>query len=314
MTSGTLIFMFPGQSSRHTSMIEEVVSEWPQATKFIAQASEVLGRNLATFYQSDNRTMFARNRDVQIGVFLANYLHMKRLEQSGIVARWSLGLSLGEYNHLVHIGALRFEAALKLLDRRGMLFDRGPRGVMTSVFPVEAEVVESQIAALGLGERVVVGLYNTPRQQVLSGERNAVGRVVTALEEETLIQAVEIESNIPIHSPVFAVVADRFAAVLAQTPVTPGQRPYVPNVKGSPIAGATPDQIRSSLAAHVSHPVRWRLSVERLATDLPDSEFIEVGPGAVLYNLLGSGWMPGRRSRSNARWDSRTCRSALTAD
>jgi [acyl-carrier-protein] S-malonyltransferase len=314
MTSGTVIFMFPGQSSRHPKMIENILREWPQAAKFVAQASDVLGRDLASFYQPDNRAMFARNQDVQIGVFLANYLHMKRLEQSGVVARWSLGLSLGEYNHLVHIGALSFDVALKLLDQRGMLFDQGATGVMTSVFPVEANVLETQIAALGLGERVVIGVYNTPRQHVLSGERGAVTRVVAALEEETLIQAVEIESNIPIHSPVFALVAERFADVLTQAHFMPTQRPYVPNVKGSPIAGATPDQIRGSLAAHVSQPVRWRFSVERLAADLPDSEFVEVGPGAVLYNSFGRGWMPGRRSKSDISRDSRVCSSALTAD
>jgi len=101
-----LAWIFPGQNSRYPSMLEKLVARDRESVQWIERASDVLGRDLARHYRSDNDGIFARNRDVQIGVFLANHLHWQSLERAGLRAGCSAGLSLGEYNHLVHIGAL----------------------------------------------------------------------------------------------------------------------------------------------------------------------------------------------------------------
>jgi [acyl-carrier-protein] S-malonyltransferase len=299
VAASSLIFMFPGQSSRHPDMIEKVTREWPRSGAIVAHASDVLGRDLESQFRSDNPDIFVRNRDVQVGVFLANHIYMKRLEHAGVVARWSLGLSLGEYNHLVHAGALTFEDALALIDERGRLFDRGPPGVMASMFPIEPHIIERKIAELGIVGRVVISLYNAPRQQVVSGDRDAVTRLVAALDAETLVEVAEIEPNIPMHSPMFAPVAKRFGDVLARTHFVTPALPYVPNITGTIIANPSPDQIRTSLILHVCQPVRWQNSVDTLAGNLSDAHFVEVGPRAVLYNMFGRGWTPGRRSKTD---------------
>jgi [acyl-carrier-protein] S-malonyltransferase len=311
---GSLIFMFPGQSSRHPDMIEKVTSEWPQSAAIVAHASDLLRRDIAAHFRSDNPNIFAHNRDVQIGVFITNHIHMKRLEEAGVVGRWSLGLSLGEYNHLVHAGALTFEAALLLIDERGRLFDKGPPGVMASLFPIEADNVERKIVELNASGRVVISLYNAPRQQVVSGDRRAVAQLVAALEEETLIEVTEIEPKIPIHSPAFESVAKKFREVLARTPITTPRLPYLSNVTGVPAVNPSPDQIRGNLALHICEPVRWRDSIDALAEHLPDAHVLEVGPRAVLYNMFGRGWNPGRRSKADNGHNWREHIKRLTAE
>jgi [acyl-carrier-protein] S-malonyltransferase len=295
-----LVFMFPGQSSKYPEMIEKVTAAHPESRAVVARASEILGRDLAAHYRADNGALFASNRDVQIGVFLANHLHLLMLDAAGVRAPWSLGLSLGEYNHLVHVGALSFEDALPLVDARGRLYDEHAGGVMISVFPVEAAVVERAIAALGVGDRVAVGLYNSPRQQVLSGEQAAVERVVAALEAEDFIEAAVIEPRIPMHAPVFAPVAAGLAHVLARTRLVAPRGAYVPNVRGEVLEGASADDVRACLTAHVHRPVLWQKSIDAVAARLPGACFVEVGPRAVLYNLFGRGWTPGRRARTDA--------------
>jgi [acyl-carrier-protein] S-malonyltransferase len=297
--AGSLVFMFPGQSSRHPEMIEALSSIDRTNADIVASASEILGRDLAGHYRAANPDIFLRNRDIQIGVFLANHLHFCTLARADIHSTWSLGLSLGEYNHLVHIGALGFEQALRLVDERGRLYDEGPPGVMVSVFPIEAAEVEHEIASLGLTQDVAVGLYNAPRQQVLSGKRAAVERLVAGLERELFIQAVEIESRIPMHMPLFAGVAAEFCVVLERTALSTPRLPYVPNVRGTVLEAATADDIRLCLANHVCTPVRWQASVEAVATRASSPCFVEVGPRSVLYGLFGRGWMPGRRARTD---------------
>jgi len=296
----TTVFMFPGQSSRYPEMIEKITAAHPDSRAVVRHASEILGRDLEAHYRVENAASFARNRDIQIGVFLANHLHLGLLEAEGVRSEWSLGLSLGEYNHLVHIGALTFEDALPLVDARGRLYDEHAGGVMVSIFPVDAASVESVIARLGLGDRVAVGLYNSPRQQVLSGEQTAVEAVVAALEDDTFIEATIIEGRIPMHAPVFAPVAAKLAAVLAATRFAAPAGAYVPNVRAAIIERADVGEIRSCLADHVHRPVYWQRSVDVVAARLPGALFVEVGPRAVLTNLFGRGWMPGRRARTDA--------------
>ncbi len=44
-------------------------------------------------------------------MFVANHMMLSLLQAEGVDAELSLGLSLGEYNHLVHIGALELPEA-----------------------------------------------------------------------------------------------------------------------------------------------------------------------------------------------------------
>jgi [acyl-carrier-protein] S-malonyltransferase len=295
----TLVFMFPGQSSRYPEMIEKVISTDRESVALVRRASEILCRNLAAHYRAENAAMFDHNRDVQIGVFLANHLHLCALERLGIRSSWSLGLSLGEYNHLVHIGALSFEEALRLVDRRGRLYDNGPPGVMVSVFPVESEIVTRVIEKLRLTERVFIGLYNSPRQQVLSGERCAVKQVVAALERDMLLEVVELEPRIPMHAPLFEPVAAKMSVALARTILRQPFLAYVPNQRGIVMTAVSPDEIRSCLTRHVCEPVRWRASVDAVTGSIRCACFVEVGPKNVLYNLFGRGWMPGLRASTD---------------
>ena len=295
----TTIFMFPGQSSRYPEMIEKLVRTHPEAAATVDQASQLLGRDLDAHYRAANPGVFATNRDVQVGVFLANHLHAQLLAAEGVTAAWSLGLSLGEYNHLVHIGALEFADALRLVEARGRLYDDAIGGAMVSVFPVDAELVEETIARLGLGERAGIGLYNSPRQQVISGDRAAVEQIVTALEEEVFLEATEIEPRIPMHAPVFAATGERLGAELATIAFAVPRLPYVPNTRAQIITTPSAPLIRTCLVEHVSQPVRWRTSVEAVAAQVEDPIFVEVGPKSVLYNMFGRGWTPGARQRTD---------------
>ncbi|MFT3691608.1 MAG: ACP S-malonyltransferase [Kofleriaceae bacterium] len=287
----TLVLMFPGQSSRYPEMLARVAHVAPAV---VEQANDLLGRDIVATL--DLQT----HRDVQLGVFLANHLHLQRVGQTGLQTVHSLGLSLGEYNHLVHIGALAFADAVKLVEARGNLFDHARGGLMVSVFPLEARVIEAAIARLGVGDRVGIGLYNSPRQNVISGERAAVEAVVSVLEADDYFEAVPIEHRIPMHSPAFRDAAAQFGEILAATPFSMPRADYLPNTTGEVALDPSPITVRARLADHVWKPVRWRASVDAYATRIDFPYFLEVGPKAVLHSLFGKDWMPGRRGKTDA--------------
>jgi [acyl-carrier-protein] S-malonyltransferase len=227
-----------------------------------------------------------------VGVFLANHLCLRSLQASGIDAELSVGLSLGEYNHLVDIGALTFAEALLLVDARGKLYDAGPEGAMVSIFPLDLDAVAEVISRASACGIVEIVSFNSPTQHVIAGERPAVDNALAILEEEHFVDAVRIEDRIPMHSSVFAPVAMRFRHELERVSWCSPRRAYIPNVQGRLIAAPSIDFLVDALTQHVCRPVLWRQSLEAIAERYRDLIFVEVGPRAILHNLLQRTWLP----------------------
>ncbi len=284
------VFMFPGQSSCYPSMLEKLVELHAPGRQIIAEASDTLGRDIAAHYRSDNPDIFARNRDVQIGMFLANHLFLRILEAEGIRADFSLGLSLGEWNHLVHIDAVDFDDALLAVEERGRAYDDGPRGIMAAIFPIDLEELEqSVVRARNAGVVEVVNL-NSPRQQVVAGEPAAVDELLRILDEETYVNAVVIEKHVPMHSSMFEPVGHRFAEHLGQVSFRPPRSVYLPNRLGEFVTDPSRDAFVDLLSTHVHRPVLWRQSVDRVVDRWPEAILIEVGPKQILGGMLGKKW------------------------
>lgn len=287
----TPVFMFPGQSSRDINMFERLGQAVPwETTTILDLASHVLGRDLRAIYDPANAHMFDSNRNIQVGVFVANHVLLSAVERRGCEAELSLGLSLGEYNHLVHIGALSFEDALRLVDIRGTCYDQGPGGIMASVFPVDVDTVEQVLRRAQAAGVVEISNFNSPTQYVLSGDRAAVEAAAAMLEDEAFVHCTVIEERIPMHSSVFASVAPMLQPALEAAAWRPAARPYLPNVDAQLVSSPAPEQLCNALRRHVFRPVRWRESIDLLAGRYPDAVFVEVGPGHVLCNLLRREW------------------------
>lgn len=295
----TTAFLFPGQSSRYPGMLEKFISlNADLLGPIVKDASDIIGRDLRAHYHEDNADKaFIKNVDVQLGVFIANHLMMTYLKSEGIDAQLSLGLSLGEWNHVVHIGALSFADALKAVEARGNAYDRGPSGSMASVFPASVEELEEITAKVkeeGKGIVEVVNL-NSPRQQVLSGEHHALERALELIEEETYATATIIEKHVPMHCSTFEPVAKEFADVLMQLNFKQPNVAYFPNRLAEKIENPTKEQWVDLLSMHVCRPVLWRHSIDAILATDPNTIMIEVGPRKVLYNLIEKKWHKGAK-------------------
>jgi [acyl-carrier-protein] S-malonyltransferase len=282
--------MFPGQSSATPDVLIRATQAHRSAVEVTEAAHRVLGPTRAAAYFHPDGAPLDSNRDVQVTVFLATQMYLAGLAAEGIRCDHSLGLSLGEYSHLVDIGALGLDDALCLVDERGRCFDEAPDGVMVTVLGVDhdtvAEVVEQ---AQGQGP-LVISNYNAPTQHVIAGTRAAASWAASTLEDQHAAFTLIIEERVPMHSPLMADVARAFTPALERAPWRTPLRNYRPNVTGAPVDGAAASDFVSHLARHVSEPVRWRESVDAVVAANPDATFVEVGPGRVLQNMVSRAW------------------------
>lgn len=274
-------------------MLSKLSALAPHLPELLSQASALVGRDLVSINESQDP--YSCNRDIQVSVFLANLLCQQALESRGLQAKFSLGLSLGQYNHLVHIGALPWQEALLLVEARGRAYDEGPSGAMASVQPVSLDALEEMLGErCGLpgcdGDLEIVN-RNSPRQQVIAGEAHAVLRACEYLEQEHYIQPIIIERKIPMHATRFAPVADALKPALEAAPFTCPSRPLLCNTDAQICHEPSPEELRRRLALHVHSPVLWQKSVETLLETLPDAVMVEVGPMGVLSGLLHRKWV-----------------------
>ncbi len=293
----TAVLLFPGQSSRRPGMLASAEALAPDINgPLLDAACQTLDRDLRAWDKLDPEEAFALNRDVQVGVFVASHLHLQALEARGVQVSASAGLSLGEYNHLVHIGALTFLEALKVVECRGEAYDRGPSGVMAAVFPASVEEVEEVLAKVD--GFVAVSNRNSPTQQVIAGESEAVEVALAMLEDELFVSGRVIEKRIPMHTAQFSAAADLFRPALEAAPWRSPGRTYVPNVLGVPVSSPTPLQIVELLSRHVYQAVRWRETIDGFVRANPDVVFVEVGPATVVHDLLQRSWVAAPRGHT----------------
>jgi [acyl-carrier-protein] S-malonyltransferase len=299
MRSVKIVFMFPGQSSRYPEMVQKLLDQEPGNQAIVQNAADVLGRDLEKDFRADNRSIFDRNQDIQISVFLANYMHAAMLRTRGIEPDISLGLSLGEYNHLVDIGALSFEAALRLVAVRGALYDQGPEGAMAAVGPIAPESLNGVIQEARRFGAVEVAVENSPIHHVIGGCKQAIEALLDVLEKEYFVHGSMIDDRIPMHTSLFSGVAEQFRPHLEDAQWQRVRRPYLPNMTAQLIPDAAAPILVEHLASQVYRPVKWRQSIEAIVNFCPDAVFVEVGPRAVLYNLLQSRWIKNQKFKSD---------------
>lgn len=284
--SSDVVLMFPGQASEYPAMLERAVARWPKAVNACEHASSVLGWDVLKHYRSDTPGSLTSNEHVQIGVYLCDYLYLQALISLGVDAQWSLGLSLGEYCHLVHIGALSFEEALLLVQERGRAYDQQSGGMMLSVFPIEHWELERVVERAQEVGCIQIANINSDSQFVLSGEQQAILEAARILEAETFVVTSVINDRLAMHSPLFSFAAERFRPALQRAKWKVPHLNYLPNLLGRPLSAPRAEDFRNTLEKHLVKPVLWRDSIAYLMDSLTNPLFLEVGPKGTLTNLV----------------------------
>lgn len=277
----TPVFMFPGQTSRDPRMLERILAAWKPGASMVEEASGRLGRDLRASLLADEA--FSTNRDIQVSVFLTTHIHLMALAAHGITADRSLGLSMGEYNHLVHIGAIGFLEALALVDARGRLYDTAPPGKMMAIMPLTTAELAPYVEQLA-GEGILnIANFNAPTQHVVAGEADLVDRLGNLVEEEAAAMCFPVDDRLAMHTHLMDDVAESFLTVLQQVKWHTPNYPYLPGIVE--YLGATSFDFPSILKAHVNRPVSFCAGLAHLLAAMADAVLIEVGPRTTVSDL-----------------------------
>jgi [acyl-carrier-protein] S-malonyltransferase len=189
------------------------------------------------------------------------------------------GHSLGEYGAAYAAGCFDLETGIWLVAERDRFLaeaaEKTPGGMVAILRADPAEVEK----ALDESEGSVVANYNSPRQTVISGLRDALGDAVSKIRG----RAVRLNVSFAAHSPYVAAAGERMREVLDSVEFRMPEVPMVSAVDGSVLE--TAEAVREALKSQMVAPVRWVKVVDTLAR-MRVEEWIELGGGGVLTRML----------------------------
>lgn len=282
-----IAFIFPGQGAQYVGMAKEFYEAIPECREVFKKAAQVLDFDVEHLCFDENE-LIHETEYTQAVMVTACLSILKAVEQTGIKADYTAGLSLGEYAALVANGVLSEEDAIALVRKRGIyMANEVPAGVggMAAVLGLEADVVERICKEVSKEMNAVVqpANYNCPGQIVISGESKAIAMASEALQEAKAKRVLPLVVSGPFHSEMLVGAGKKLELALEEVTIHSMKVPYASNVTGTIITDK--DQVKGLLVNQVSQGVKWQQCVESLIAEGVDT-FIEIGPGRTLSGFM----------------------------
>lgn len=277
-------FLFSGQGAQYVGMGQELFDQEEIVRQTFAEASEVLGYDMAELCFTENERL-NQTEYTQPAILTVSVAFWRLLEAKGYHADAVAGLSLGEYTALVASGALDFKTAVALVAKRGSyMATAAPQGTGKMVAIMNAPIETIEEACKQASEQGIVSPanYNTPQQIVIGGEVVAVDQALELLKEAGVKRMIPLNVSGPFHTALLKPAADKLKIALEEVSFNEMAVPVISNTTAQVMQQ---NEIKELLERQVMSPVRFFESVATLK-ELGIERVIEIGPGKVLSGFI----------------------------
>jgi [acyl-carrier-protein] S-malonyltransferase len=279
--------VFPGQGSQTPGMGTDVAATYPAAAALYNSAKAVLGYDLLSLCAEGDEDKLRETRYSQPAIFVTN-LALAAAVGDVLAPVVSAAHSFAEYCSLTLAGSLTFDAALALVNQRGLAMHRAAtlsRGAMAAVLGLDDSLLRKAVAAAierGAG-RVQLANFNQPGQVVISGDEGAVRFAGDLALEAGAKRVIPLNVSGAWHSALMEPAQAEFAKHIAGAPLRMPRFTVISNVDAKPYTSI--EQIKANLIRSVTDEVRWHdAAVAMIAVGI--DLIVEFGASPVLAPMM----------------------------
>lgn len=278
-------FLFPGQGSQVTGMGKDIYDKYEVAKDVYDQIKKVTGIDVADITFNQPAEILNQTKYTQISILTMSLAILKVLEQHGIKADASAGLSLGEYSALVYGNILSFEDGVSIVKNRGTYMQEMlPKGEwsMAAIMGLDEKAVEEACAKVTKGFVRPVN-FNTVGQIVASGDKNGIEELQKIALESGAKKVRLLNTAGPFHTEKLEKASEALRNDLEKIKFKKASSKVFKNIDGTEYTES--DDIPDILAKHIISPVKFTNVLKSMYDDGIDT-FVEIGPGKTLSGFV----------------------------
>ena len=278
-------FLFPGQGAQYLGMGKDIYEKYEIAKEIYDKVEKLTNIDIKKICFEGPEEELMKTENTQLAILTTSLAILRVLEENGVTADVTAGLSLGEYTALIYGGYLSFEDGVKLIQKRGYLMGNylpNENYEMSAVIGLESEKIEE--ICNSIDEFVVPANYNSKMQTVISGSQKGIEEATEKLKEAGAKKIVKLKTSGPFHTIKLEKAKEMYEKELQKINFKSGnQIKVVRNIDGE-IYKAT-DDFKDILAKHIISPVRFDKIIDQLKKEKIE-RVVEIGPGKVLTGFI----------------------------
>jgi len=260
----------------------DLLKKYPKLRDFYNIANNILGYDILEIILNNDTDKLDQTLYTQPAIFIDSMVKETLLLANNIFPHAVAGHSLGEYSALVSCNVLNFEDALKIIKVRAYRMQNAGNkspGKMLAIMGASEQQIEDICSR---GNVLVAANYNSPNQIVLSGDNDSINGAIDYCKQIKLRRVIPLKTSGAFHSPLMKSARAPLIEIIDSIEFQNASVPIYQNTR--PIAETNGQKIKNNLIKQLENPVYWDKIITNMAKD-NDKEFIEVGPGNVLYKL-----------------------------
>ena len=256
-------FLFSGQGAQYPGMGKDLYENYDSAKAvFDSIATDF---DVKTLCFEGPKEQLDDTQYAQVAIFAHAMAAAAVLQENGIHADVTAGLSLGEYSALCYADCFSVQAGAEILRERGKLMANAlpsETSAMAAVLMLDKEAILNACEAVQEIGVCEIANYNCPGQIVITGEKAAVEACAfhSSLLQEAGKQLHQVLSAYELKTPRIPVLHNLTARI--------ADRPLI-----------------DLLSEQISHSVLLEDTIRNMLADGVDT-FIEVGPGKAVSGFV----------------------------